>query len=514
MESDERELNLNRAEAEMKNKKFYEISKSQMPKNADKLKSRMEVINAAQYGRQNQDTSIVIFDQEQLRSVCFGTITSLRKSRQMKSKNDVAVSVLAHAKSRISEFVRKVNDCLPSRLFGVSLRVTMTDTDSVAYQVRCPIFLQRHKLTKELIFSSPEVKQTVLDNLGADKFKEHIELFLSGSPEMSRIVDRAHFTKDKLYYDASRKKQVGLYADEIPLKNMITSFQACGPKNYQYRKIEVDKDGKTLDVSKVRHKGISKHTDVTELDYSNLIILWDKSYNASHSVMGYDPHNRQDVFKDVRVGMVDTPVNSKKNLALVAQRLDLESKNLPLVDPETKKNLPKPRTKKMKKLANVECNKNKLFTSHSFYTTQAGVFMTRIDKRLGVTPSDKVLFPRAHFGSYSVGSRFARAVRKFNDTKTYHELFSDEHLNNLCELEINFLDKEMERYYPNGVQAERLIRLDEQIDQQVCVEYLFRQHVAAKRDEEEKARLTDVLHHGVVKADDRTVDYESDEEAT
>ena len=104
-------------------------------------------------------------------------------------------------------------------------------------------------------------------------------------------------------------------------------------------------------------------------------------------------------------------------------------------------------------------------------------------------------------------------MRKFNDTKTYHELFSDEHLKNLCELEINFLDKEMERYYPNGVQAERLIRLDEQIDQQVCVEYLFRQHVAAKRGEEEKARLTDVLH-GVVKADDRTVDYESDEEAT
>ena len=39
----------------------------------------------------------------------------------------------------------------------------------------------------------------------------------------------------------------------------------------------------------------------------------------------------------------------------------------------------------------------------------------------------------------------------------------------------------MERFYPNGVQAERLIRLDEKIDHQICIEYLLRQqHVIQK----------------------------------
>ena len=32
-------------------------------------------------------------------------------------------------------------------MFGVSIRLTMTDTDSAAYQVRCPIILKRHKVT-------------------------------------------------------------------------------------------------------------------------------------------------------------------------------------------------------------------------------------------------------------------------------------------------------------------------------------------------------------------------------
>ena len=84
----------------------------------------------------------------------------------MKSKNDVAVSVLAHAKSRISEFVRKLNDCLPSRLFGASINLTMTDTDSAAYQVRYPVFLQRNRVTIELLFDSEATKEMVMGNLG------------------------------------------------------------------------------------------------------------------------------------------------------------------------------------------------------------------------------------------------------------------------------------------------------------------------------------------------------------
>ena len=134
---------------------------------------------------------------------CFGLVTSLIPRITMKSKNDVAFSVLAHAKSRISEFVQKLNDCLPRRLFGASINLTMTDTDSAAYQVRYPVFLQRNRVTLELLFDSEATKEMVMGNLGADKLKEHTELFLSDAPEMSCIVDRAHFTREKIYFDAS-----------------------------------------------------------------------------------------------------------------------------------------------------------------------------------------------------------------------------------------------------------------------------------------------------------------------
>ena len=492
-------------ECEQNNKTYYSIPKSRLPVNKNILKTRDQAINKALYGRQSNNTSVVIFDNEELKSVCFGLVTSPRQQVQMKSKNDVAVSVLAHAKSRISQFVRKLNKCLPDRLCGASIRLTMTDTDSVAYQVRFPVFLQRDKKSKELVFKSKKVRDTVLNNLGADKLKEHIELLLSGAPEMSRIIDRAHFVKNKVYFDPSRKKKVGLYADEIPLPSMIISFQACGPKNYQFKKTKVDKEGKleldeegkvTLE-SKVKHKGISKKTMVTEEDYSSLILLWDKLYDATRSVMAYDSHDREDAFKSVRIEMVDQPIKSKKNLALK-----------------------KPKTKKVKRLVNVKDNRVKLFTSHSFYTTQAGVFLTRMDKRLGATPSDKVVFPRAHFGSYSVGSRFDNAVRAFNKEKTYDELFTDEHLKNLSKMESDFLKNKMERYYPNGVQAECLIRLDEQLDHQVCIEYLLRQENSIKKAHEREDKILETIRNKNKKkaeqqkdeSADRNVDGESDDE--
>ena len=144
----EMEINDQRMECERNNKKFYQIPKNRQPTNTNNLKNREETISKALYGRQNRNTSVVIFYNEELKSVCFGLVTSMRKRVQMKSKNDVAVSVLARAKARISEFVRKLNDCLPSRMFGASVRLTMTDTDSAAYQVRFPVFLQRDKETK------------------------------------------------------------------------------------------------------------------------------------------------------------------------------------------------------------------------------------------------------------------------------------------------------------------------------------------------------------------------------
>ena len=394
-----------RADCERDNKRYYEIPKSRQPANKNLLKTRDEAISKALYGKQNMNTSVIIFNNNELKSVCFGLVTSPRRDVQMRTKNDVAVSVLAHAKSRIAEFVHKLNRCLPNRMGGVSIRLAMTDTDSAAYQVRYPVFLRRVKKTKKLVFPSTKVRKTTLQNLGADKMKEHIELLLSGSPEMSRIVDRAHFIKNKVYFDPSRKKKVGLYTDEIPLPSMIVSFQACGPKNYQFKKTTIDKEGKVTVENKVKHKGIPRKTKVTEEDYSSLILLWDRQYDANRSVMGYNPHDRADAFKEVRVEIVEEPVQSKKNLA---------SKN--------------PKMKKVKRLVNLRPNVSKLFTSNSFYTTQAGVFRTRMDKRLGATPSDKVLFPRAHFGSYSIGSRFGRRVREFNKNKKYDELFTDDHL--------------------------------------------------------------------------------------
>ena len=71
-------------------------------------------------------------------------------------------------------------------------------------------------------------------------------------------------------------------------------------------------------------------------------------------------------------------------------------------------------------------------------------------------------------------------VREFNKDKTYDELFADEYLKKLNEMEIDFLANHMVRYYPNGVEAERLIRLDEKLDHQVTVEYLLRQQHAKK----------------------------------
>ena len=105
--------------------------------------------------------------------------------------------------------------------------------------------------------------------------KRHIELFLSGAPETSRIVDHAHFVKNCGYYDTSRKKKLGLNADEVPLPNMIVSFQACGPKNYQFSRNRCRQRGKPI-LNKVKHKGISKKIKETEEDYSSLIMLWDK----------------------------------------------------------------------------------------------------------------------------------------------------------------------------------------------------------------------------------------------
>ena len=41
-------------------------------------------------------------------------------------------------------------------------------------------------------------------------------------------------------------------------------------------------------------------------------------------------------------------------------------------------------------------------------------------------------------------------------------------------MENNYLDNKMERFYPNGVRADRLIHLGKNVDHQSTVEFLFR----------------------------------------
>ena len=454
-----RKTEAKKIECEAKGKRFYEIPRSQQPTSKVDVKSRDDVINNALYGKKNGNTSIVLFDTEDgIQSVCFGMVLCNREKINMQSKNDVAVSVLAHAKARIGEFFRVLNDCLPTRMMGASVKLMMTDTDSVAMKITYPVLLRRNAVTKELQFSGEEDRIETLSGLGSDKMKEHLETFLCGSPEMRKIVDRAHYDKGKIYYDDSRKKQVGLYTDEVPLPGLIVSFQCGGPKNYQFKKMDVTK-GESSMVSKSKHKGIAKKIEVREEDYSRLILLWDKQFNANQSIKDYSLQNRHDIFKNL-VEKLKTEQNLTTNKA--KERNNRNKKSSP------------PKTANGKNSKHLETANSKLFSSHSFYTTQSGVFMTKVEKRLGVSPSDKVLFPRAHFGSYSLGSRFANAVYEFNKDVKYDELFTDSHLQKLDDFERDFL-KNMDRFYPNGIVANTLIRLEESIDYKVCEAFLTRQ---------------------------------------
>ena len=72
----------------------------------------------------------------------------------MKTKNDVAVRVLAYAKPRIGEFFRRMCACLSSRFCGASIKLMMTDTDSVACSVHVPILLILNRRTGRLAFES------------------------------------------------------------------------------------------------------------------------------------------------------------------------------------------------------------------------------------------------------------------------------------------------------------------------------------------------------------------------
>ena len=214
----------------------YEIPCSQQPTAKYELLTKESRLNKAMLSKTNSSSTVVLLDdgKDLARNVCFGYLLSHQPSVLLQSKNDTAVCVLSHAKARISEFMRYLNRALSDRIIGVSVKLIMTDTDSVAYQVRYTVQVRRNKTTGEFLFPSTQAERVFKTRMGSDKFVEDIELILSGTPEMRLIVDRAHYSKDKCYYDGSRKKKVGLYSGEVNIPNMTISFQACGPKNYQY----------------------------------------------------------------------------------------------------------------------------------------------------------------------------------------------------------------------------------------------------------------------------------------
>lgn len=489
------ELQRKREECEARGKKFWEIPQSQKPINKKNIKTRDEVVQNALRGKSNKNTTVVLFNtgDEGIQSVCFGMVSSPRTSIVMKSKNDVAIAVLSHAKARIGEFFRLVNDCLPSRMGGLSLKLMMTDTDSVALQATCTVLLRRNLITRQLEFRNEEEKESVMSGLGSDKMKRHIETFFCCSPEMCRIIDAAHYEKDAPYFDESRKKVVGLYTDETPLPGLIVSFQCVGPKNYQFKML---KDVKNADdtVSKTKHKGVPKSQKVTEEDYSMLLVTWDKQFDQTRAIKSYSLQDRRNAFKklDKRLG---------EELQLFVENQKTNNKKGGKRAPKN----PKVEPKMVRNSSHLEEINAKQYASYSFYTTQLGVYMTKVEKRLGVAPSDKVVFPRYSFGAYSIGSRFANAVKRFNKNKSYDELFDKNHLFELYTLETAFLEK-MPRYYPNGVEANALVKLEEEIDYNVCSEYLEKQ--TAKCNEEELSNKINAMKVEY----DRNVDGESDEE--
>ena len=131
----------NRLYCEQNNKSNYTIPDSKLPNNKNDLKSRNKIIERAKMGSNNNNTNIdiVIFNDGVLESFCM--VSSTKNNVVVKCKNDVTVSVLAHAKARIGQFFRLICDCLPNRLSGANIKLMITDTDSLACSVTVPVMM-------------------------------------------------------------------------------------------------------------------------------------------------------------------------------------------------------------------------------------------------------------------------------------------------------------------------------------------------------------------------------------
>ena len=282
--------------------------------------------------------------------------------------------------------------------------------------------------------------------------KADIELFLSISTEMENIIDRTHFQKHAPYYDPSRKKVVGLYSDEVPLPMLIRNFKCLGPKNNQFAKTNLDKIELEASIC-VKHKGIPAKVKVEGVDYSKIIVEWDSRYDAHRNYKDYAVDKRLENYEEIR-NFAENGKQIERDVFTTQQ-------------------------------GKLESSTSRKYESRSFYTTQAGVFLTKVQKRLSVSPSDKVLYTRCNFAAHSFGSRMAKPIYEFNSKKSFNELMSNEHLKKLGEIEKETFER-VNRFYPNGMLANSLIKIEERIDYIASVNFLLNQ---MKKLEESQQRL-------------------------
>ena len=487
--------------------KSYAVPACKLPINKAEAesKTRDESIKAWMRSRTNVDCNIVMFDDNSAYSrmkknnVCFGYGIATKSSMTLKTTMGMGMSVLSNAKARITQFARCVHQTLANRLPGLKLELTMTDTDSVTYYLSYLVLMLKDRRTKRLVFPSSQQEDFVLNRcLGVDSFKGQVELLLCASPEMRRMVDRAFFMPEKSYYDPSRKKKVGFYADEVPLDSLILSFQACGPKNYQFHKEHLNEEKTGRVVTNVnKHKGVSKQTQVTAGEYTDVITMWDRLYDKNNVIKSYDVQKRtsSEVFKDLSDSALIKSYKESQRNGKQQKRKRIISKDVKALKAE-----------KLQNRASVE----EVYEEQCFSTTKDGIYKVNRKKRLCVRLSDKVVFPRRCFSAWSIGTDFVKnVVRKHNESKTYHEMFTDKSLDELNAKEEEYFET-APRYFSNGVVATETLKLMEELDNWACFIHMdkrIKQLTAKRNSKHEKEPLIEIM---IQNEPDREVDGEED----
>lgn len=427
-----------------KAKKVYVVPESVRSENT-KMKSRVSTVYDEAMTNRRTCGIVNIISNQGVENVCFGMYTKSRASVKMYSKNDVAVAVLAYAKNNIGLFWRRVCDTLCRRM-GADVTLNMSDTDSIAATVTL-YHVGRKETDGSLAVMFPDI-------LGSDVAKRNAEMFLTVAPEMENMIDASVYEKDALYFDDCRKKEVGLYADEIPLPQLITNFVCLGPKNYSYQTRNLKKNATELDAIGrcQRHRGIPQKIDIGTVDYLEVMNAWKKQESCKTTSSNGESKERGDVSNK------DDESDDDEGVAVPKPPFPKPAKRLPLIA--------------------------KQYTSHCFHTNASGVFLVRTSKRLSVSMTDKALTIRGRNELLAYGSKLARKIENFNRRNTkgnFNLLCSDEHLNKLRKLEKEFMNSEYRHFQPTH-RADELTTVHKMIEERMQKANIAFFIAARKRD--------------------------------